>query len=278
MLFMIIRQFRAFVIAICLLCVGMLSLIAQQPTADEDVVYLKNGSIIRGEITERIIGESIKIQILGGSIFVFEESEIETILKAPKVYQAPVQQPYVSPKEYRRELKRTTPVTSRKRGVYNMFSYGFQPGPDTWSDVVPWPTLQWRTGYNFNQFVNLGVGFGIDAYMPGGTIPIYADFHGELGKEVKPIMFHYFFQAGYGISAWNNWNFQEVGGGPMGQFGIGWKLNTRRRIEWVFTAGYKFQAMSFIQTNGWEPFPLPEPRRRETRVFRPLTLQVAVGF
>lgn len=51
--------------------------------ADEyqDVVYLKNGSIIHGIIIEQIPGESIKIENVAGDIFVFTMDEIEKITK-----------------------------------------------------------------------------------------------------------------------------------------------------------------------------------------------------
>ena len=277
---MLNRHLSVLISGICLLLLGTSFLSAQQVTEEEDVLYLKNGSVIRGEITERMIGESIKVQVLGGSVFVFDESEVETILKSPKVYSPPSAAP-ISRREYKRGFKQNTPVTRRQRGIYNMFSFGFQPGPDTWNSVVPWVTLQWRTGYSFNQYINIGGGIGIDSYMPGGMIPVYADFHGELGKTVRPMMFHYFAQAGYGINAWtNNWRFGALEGGPMGHLGAGWKLNTRRRVEWLFTLGYKFQSMRFFEIDwgGWGN-PFPEPSESPVRrVFRPITLQVAVGF
>jgi uncharacterized protein (TIGR02145 family) len=45
----------------------------------KDVVYLKNGSVIRGTIIEQKIGESIKLETADGSIFVFQYSEITKI-------------------------------------------------------------------------------------------------------------------------------------------------------------------------------------------------------
>ena len=47
----------------------------------QDVVYLKNGSIIRGMIIEQIPNKSIKIQTKDGNVFVFEMDEIEKITK-----------------------------------------------------------------------------------------------------------------------------------------------------------------------------------------------------
>lgn len=47
----------------------------------EDVLYLINGSIVRGKIVEYGADYQVKIQIKGGSILVYREEEIEKITK-----------------------------------------------------------------------------------------------------------------------------------------------------------------------------------------------------
>lgn len=47
----------------------------------KDVVYLKNGGVIKGTIVEQVPGVSIKIQIADGSIFVYQIEEVERITK-----------------------------------------------------------------------------------------------------------------------------------------------------------------------------------------------------
>ena len=49
----------------------------------EDVVYLRNGSIIRGLIVERVINTSLKIQTKDGSVFVYPINEVEKITIEP---------------------------------------------------------------------------------------------------------------------------------------------------------------------------------------------------
>lgn len=46
-----------------------------------EVVYLKNGSVIKGVILEQIPNESIKIQTADGSIFVYPMADVEKIAK-----------------------------------------------------------------------------------------------------------------------------------------------------------------------------------------------------
>lgn len=56
-----------------------------QPTIDQfiEVVYLKNGSIIKGIIVEQVPGESLKIQTADGSLFVFKMDEVLKTTKEP---------------------------------------------------------------------------------------------------------------------------------------------------------------------------------------------------
>ena len=53
----------------------------------QEVVYLKNGSVIRGVIIEQIPGKSLKIQTNDGSIFAYEMYEVEKITKEQATYQ-----------------------------------------------------------------------------------------------------------------------------------------------------------------------------------------------
>ena len=47
----------------------------------QDVVYLKNGSIIHGMIVEQVPGKSLKIETKDKNVFVFQLEEVEKITK-----------------------------------------------------------------------------------------------------------------------------------------------------------------------------------------------------
>ena len=51
-----------------------------------DILYLKNGSIIRGTITELSVNSQVKIKTTDGSLFVYKWEDVEKIEKeeAPK--------------------------------------------------------------------------------------------------------------------------------------------------------------------------------------------------
>ena len=50
----------------------------------EDVIYLKDGSVVRGEIIEFVPEDYYKIRITGGSELVFKINEISKITKESK--------------------------------------------------------------------------------------------------------------------------------------------------------------------------------------------------
>ena len=61
----------------------------------KDVVYLKNGSIIKGWVIEQIPTESLKIQTSDGSLFVYKMDEVQRITKE-KVVKAEEEVPTIS--------------------------------------------------------------------------------------------------------------------------------------------------------------------------------------
>jgi hypothetical protein len=96
-------------------------------------------------------------------------------------------------------------------------------------------------GYQFNQYVSVGGGFGMDVYDKE-YFPIYADFRGYiLNSAVSP---YYAFQAGYGISSdifnLNSSNISHKGGAMLHP-SIGVRFASFRKTNFILEAGYKFQ-------------------------------------
>lgn len=68
---------RTILFLVCLM--GMTFTFAQGNM--QDVVYLKNGSIIRGEIIEMVSGDVVKIQTADGSVFIHDFADVERFVK-----------------------------------------------------------------------------------------------------------------------------------------------------------------------------------------------------
>ena len=62
---------------VLLLFCAMSTMIAAAQANLQDVVYLKNGSVIRGVIIEQVPGISLKIQTADGNIFVYDITDVQ---------------------------------------------------------------------------------------------------------------------------------------------------------------------------------------------------------
>ena len=71
--------------AVATVCLLAFAVAASAQQFDEDVVYLRNGSIVRGVITELVVDEYVKIRIQGGSLMVFEMVNVLKITKEPRI-------------------------------------------------------------------------------------------------------------------------------------------------------------------------------------------------
>ena len=81
------NTFQTVLITIIIALFGIICVQAQ--TEMVDVLYLKNGSIINGKITEMVPNQTIKIKTADGSLFVFKMEEVEKVSTEEKVAQKP---------------------------------------------------------------------------------------------------------------------------------------------------------------------------------------------
>jgi len=81
---------HSFVALALVLLISSLST-AQQPATD--ILFLKNGSIIRGQILEFNAGTNVKIKTADGSIFVYPASDVEKIVKEESATKSTVAPP-----------------------------------------------------------------------------------------------------------------------------------------------------------------------------------------
>jgi len=104
---------KVLVATICLACLSMLSW--------ADVVYLKDGSVIKGKVIEAAPGVSYKIKTSDGSIFVFEIDRVERV----KFEEVPEVEKRVAPVEEARpaEVKEKPALPSWPQKVSNGKSY-----------------------------------------------------------------------------------------------------------------------------------------------------------
>lgn len=144
----------------------------------QDVVYLNNGSIIRGTIIEQVPNKTLKIKTSDGSVFVYDIADIEKIAKEEPVVNYGnngYYQPYYtnngsSQKHRYSDFSRT--------GYRGFVDIGYALGVGDYGDGVF--AVSTSHGYQFNPYIFVGAGIGVDYHLDYETVflPIFADIRG----------------------------------------------------------------------------------------------------
>ncbi|MFY0674862.1 MAG: hypothetical protein JXQ87_15795 [Bacteroidia bacterium] len=220
----------------------------------QDVVYLKNGSILKGTLLQN--DSIVKIEIIGGSIFSYDANEV---LKTAK-------------EEYKR-VNFKGPITLQQDGWFTEISFGIPYGIDQWGWPTGGVTLNGILGYQFKSLVKVGLGTGIDYYGNEATmLPFFTRATGDLTQKTTTPF--YVVDLGYAANISSSWNNDEDHyGGFLMFLGGGFKFNTRRNYHFNFSLGYKTQFASSYYFQTWleEPF-------WEYRQFNRVEGRIAIGF
>ena len=187
----------------------------------EDVIYLKNGWVIRGKVIEST-GEAIKIETHDKNIFVFKNAELLEQKKEP-----------ISGGE----------INYKKRGFVNYTEMGPLGAANRASNNVTTSafSLQTINGYKFNQYLYTGAGIGVDLYALQTLLPLFVSLRGDLNNKTNFIPY-YFVDGGYSINSTLNDNpLKKYEGGPMFACGLGLKIMFTRNAGFLFSLGYRYQ-------------------------------------
>ncbi len=136
-----------------------------------DIVYLKNGSVIRGTITEQIPNSSLKIVTSDGSVLHCELDDVEKISKEPTKSNF---------------NKRNNGSASGYRSYINA-GYTVSTNNMVSEDHIDLATVH---GYHLNPFLFAGVGVGATYFYNSNVwlLPVFAEVRGILPTSglVKP--------------------------------------------------------------------------------------------
>jgi hypothetical protein len=190
------------------------------------VVYLKNGSIIRGEIMEIKEDTHIRIRYADSRELLIDFSEIE----------------------------RVSSDQNRSRQNYNSSGYMNRSGLELLSGSGN-STFRFATihGKHFNSHLSAGLGIGITPYNdPMNLIPFFANFNYRLLKSnTSPFIF---LKAGYNFSVYSeedeNIPLDEHTGGLLLNPGAGIEFNVSPGFGWYVQAGYNIDQSSY-EFDGW---------------------------
>lgn len=190
----------------------------------QDVVYLKNGSIIRGTIIEQVPNESIKIETADRNVFVYQMDEIEKLTK----------------EAIQRKSSDSLNNSGLQSGYKGIVELGYQIGTgDYGMDRLK---LNIINGYQINPYFSLGFGTGLRYYFDAeaALIPVFADFRANLmNNNVSPYLS---LGIGYSFDATNG--FEGVGFLLNPTVGVSYKVSDKSAIN--VGLGYEMQRMKFF--------------------------------
>lgn len=205
----------------------------------QDVVYLKNGSIIRGVIIEQVPNASIKIETSDRSIFVYQMDEIEKITKEEKAIVKKTVDP--APAQEGEGLQ------SGYRGITE-FGYQFGLG-DYGMDRLK---INIINGGQISPYFFIGGGTGIRYYFDNDyfgddyfddavLIPVFVHARANiLDKKISP---YFALSLGYTFNA--SYDFEGVGLLVSPSTGV--TFNVSERVALNVGVSYEMQSMEFYQ-------------------------------
>jgi len=280
-------------------------LTAKAQSGMEDVVYLNNGSVLRGIIIEQVPNKSLKVQIAGGSIFHVEIADVERITKesALSVFSGRT----AASDRTEREQKVGDSTSVREPWVPRRKGYFLQ---GQLLLELAQGGIRVVNGYKFGRFGYLGVGLGLDLSGPslshaydyhwaGGSpagmgvyLPVYLHYSGDiLNRRVTPF---YAVELGYAAalrtSGMDDYDYpyghgyggnRDVRGGVMGGGGIGVRFNTRRRLNMSLLFNINFKNISYREYYYWYDEPSEMYHTESQRVHSTLVypgLRFGMGF
>ena len=199
----------------------------------QDVVYLKNGSIIRGVIIEQVPNKSIKIETADRNVFVYQMDEIEKLTK--EQYQG-------------RKSSSTYNGIGLQPGYKGIIEFGYQIGTGTYG--MDRLKLNIINGYQINPYFSLGFGTGLRYYFDADAalIPLFADFRANfIDNKISPYLS---LGLGYTFDATNS--FEGVGFLLNPTVGFSFKVSDNSALN--VGLGYEMQKMKFLEIteiNNW---------------------------
>lgn len=211
-----------------------------------DVVYLKDGSVLKGKIQEYKQDEYLVILLTSGTKLTVWEEEINRIRQQLPGEELPIGSSAQSRKEKRKARRNT--YAFQEKGWYNV-TYLASYNGRVEGEYEMGLGIQNTFGYQFNRFFGLGVGISLDAQSLDGSetlYPVFVEFRGYFTKTVKAP--YYSLSGGYSFAFKNkNQDIAEAEGGYLIHPAIGYRLGADAETNVLIDIGYRFQKASFTR-------------------------------
>ncbi len=179
-----------------IMCMVMAAALGANAAEMQEVVYLKNGSVIRGVILELVPEKSVKIQTADGNIFVYQMSEVQKITKE-KPFKRNESDTYTE-----RSYDYNYDDGCRQNHNYN-YKYTYTYGRDdrqSCRDRWDYKPYGWEKAPRYRGFVGLSAVIGVGDYDLDRVMLFTTH-----GVQITPEIF---VGAGVGITGW--WEYEDI--------------------------------------------------------------------
>ena len=207
-----------------------------------DVIYLKNGSVIHGQIISSLPSGQVKIKTKDNSLWVFEASQIDSISQTGN------------------ELKQT------HLGYYNLTEAGILAGNSDNKYSAPFSLIN-ISSWQFKNGFSVGAGAGVE-FFSEAYLPVVADFRYYLKRQgVSPF---FGLQGGYSFALDKPdmqyvYDYTRIWPGPSGntlemKAKGGWLLNPmvgfctslNENMALTFSAGYRIMRHRYSREDNYK--------------------------
>ena len=197
-----------------------------------DVVYLKDGRVVKGSIIKPLDSEGVQIMTTESDVYTFAAEDVAR----------------VSREAFQHENKKNQIIVHDGEGFTNITGIGLGFGIGTVGDSdanndQSFFAIHTINGYHINRNLSLGVGVGIEWYDDYELVPVYADIrYSPALTEWAPFFYG---NLGYGLGFLE----ENLDGGLMGGLGGGIQYSINPNFALVGSLGYRFQGNSEGTTN-----------------------------
>lgn len=218
-----------------LLILTMILTITHLYAQDIDHVYLKNGSVIRGNIQEIEPADHVKIQDLCGNLWYYRIVDVEKITSEP----------------FETGLRGGKEALGFHPGFANITSLGFLAGSSNNAQVAPFSLLM-VNGWRNSLGLFTGFGIGIE-FLSTNYMPLFLDLRYDIfGSDVVPYVMA---KGGYSLPLSSDRTEYDIDytyeGGPLVGFGVGVKIKSRTHFAWDIGLMYRYQRTSYTEIYSW---------------------------
>ena len=185
----------------------------------QELVYLKNGSIIKGIVIEQVPSGSMKVQTSDGSIFVYPMSEVERIVK-----------------EYSEKENEANSAKTLRIGYKWFLECGYLLDNENYNHIEAVTSH----GYQFSPYLYIGGGLGYESFIDILSMPMFANVRlTPLNKAVTPYLD---VKLGYALQLTTS---GYDGGGLFFSPTIGCRIGVSKKSGISFGLGYQLRQLGY---------------------------------